>query len=227
MTPPGRSARAGVTRCATTRQLYSPLPSWMRASRSLSGARSPSTRSRRRAPRRRRPRTSWLTATCRSRRSASRRLSASAMAMASAASGWDFGRREPMNRSTTTARTTTKKGTMNRAGTAAAPMGLLPLSGEQPPHLRRRRRPAVRDPDDRYAAGRRGTALPGQRGRGQVTARLLPRRPTNPTRHTPTGPASTCPCGCRGRSYPTRSRDGSLPPPRSRMRAPASTLASA
>jgi len=49
------------------------------------------------------------------RRAASRRRSASAMAIASAASGSDFGRREPMNRSTTTATTTMRNATTNMA----------------------------------------------------------------------------------------------------------------
>jgi uncharacterized cupin superfamily protein len=48
---------------------------------------------------------------------------------------------------------------------------------------------------------------PGATSR-RSTARPSPRRPTNRTRHTPTGRASICRCAFRGRSRPTRSRDG-------------------
>ena len=53
------------------------------------------------------------------------------------------------------------------AGAAAAPVGLLPLPGRHAPHLRRRRRGAVRDPHDRRSA-RRAAQLSRERGRREA-----------------------------------------------------------
>jgi hypothetical protein len=81
------------------------------------------------------------------------------------------------------------------------PVGLLPLPGRHPPRDRRRRRGAIRDSHDGLAARSRDTAVPGERV-ARSTARPLRTRPTNRTRRTPTGRASTCRCAFRGRSIP-------------------------
>ena len=83
-------------------------------------------------------------------------------------------------------------------GATAAAVGLLPLPGRDAARDRRRRRRAVRDPHDRRATRGRDTALPGERGRGEVRRVRGERTPTSRTRRTPTGRATTCRCVFRG-----------------------------